>query len=73
MASLHHKNLKQWKTTVVGILMIAASIGYLFYVDAHDKIIFFGILAIGIVLLFLPDALFSGLRKLIAKNSDKEL
>lgn len=73
MVTLHHKNLKQWKTTIVGLIMIIAAIAYIFYVDGHDKIIFFGSVAVGIALLFLPDALFGGLRKLITKNSEKEL
>lgn len=67
------KNLKHWKSTLLGIIFIVASIAYIVYIEDIDKIIFFGVLGLGIVLLFLPDTLISALRNFIKKNQNKEI
>jgi len=73
MANLSHKNITDWRTTVIGLILILGSIAYIYFIDDNDKIIFFGSLGIGICLMFVPDTLFNGLRNLIIKNSEKEL
>jgi len=72
-APVSYKNFKQWQTTVVGALLILGSIAYIYFIEENDKIIFFGSLGIGISLMFLPDTLFNGIKKLITKNSEKQL
>ena len=66
------KNLTDWKTTLIGVLLIAADIAYLL-LTAADYIIFFGTLSTSLALLFMPDTFLSALKSLINKNKNKEL
>ena len=66
------KNLTDWKTTLIGVLLIAADITYLLLTTA-DYIIFFGTLSTSLALLFMPDTFLSALKSLINKNKNKEL
>lgn len=67
------KNIvSSWKTTLLGLLIIAASIAYIFVVQ-DSKVFQFGILLIvGIGFLFAPDTIIDGLRSLIKNNKDKK-
>ncbi len=65
-------NVKEWKTTVLGALLIVVDIYYLLYLE-YSKITFFGLLAVGVALLFAPDNLIGGIKSLIDKNKNKEL
>lgn len=66
------QNLKQWKTTVAGIITMAASLAYVFFIE-NINIWAFGILLVfGIALLFLPNTFISSLRKLADSNSNKK-
>lgn len=67
------KHLKHWQSTVLGILLIIGAILYIMYGENIDRIIFFGVLGIGIALLFLPNTFIRGLRSLVKSNQDKEL
>ena len=67
------KNVKAWKTTIVGILLCAGAITYIVLMDETSSVVFFGSLGIGLSLMFLPDTFISGLKSLIKKNQEKEL
>jgi choline-glycine betaine transporter len=61
-----------WKTTLLGILVIASAIAYIFIVQ-DSKIFQFAILLIvGIGFLFAPDTIVDGLRSIIKNNKDKK-
>jgi predicted MFS family arabinose efflux permease len=65
------KNLRHYKTTLLGIVIVAASIAYPFFQDANPWI--FGILIFfGLALLFMPDTLLTSLKKVLESNSDKK-
>jgi hypothetical protein len=59
--------LKSWKTTVVGILLVLSSLAYLYFVEPNDKLIFFGTLISGILLLFSPDTYINSVQSLLLK------
>lgn len=59
--------LKSWKTTVIGLLLILASLAYLYFIDKVDKMIFFGMLLSGILLLFSPDTYINSIKSLVTK------
>ena len=61
------RRLKSWKTTILGIILILSSLSYLYLVESTDKIIFFGVLASGILLLFSPDTYINSIEYLIVK------
>lgn len=60
------------KTTLIGLLLIGASLYYLIEKDGA-LLNFAVVLASGIALLFAPDTLISGLKSFIRKNKNKEL
>lgn len=63
--------LKAWKTTTLGIILVLASLAYLYFVENTDKLIFFGILASGILLLFSPDTYINSIKNLLVKLTKK--
>lgn len=67
------KNIKQAKTTVLGVICIVCSFVYLFYVEDLSSTIFFGLLGTGVSFLLLPDSILKGIESLISKNKGKEL
>jgi membrane associated rhomboid family serine protease len=52
------KNIKQWKTTALGIILIVASIASVFIKSVTWSDAVFGI-GIGLVLMFSPDSILS--------------
>lgn len=70
---LKYKNLRQIKTTVIGLALIAAGVYYIFHSDNPETIIVFGILGIGFSMLFMPDKLLEGLENFINNNKNKEI
>lgn len=64
-------NLKELKTTILGIVILAASIVYVFLVDDVDVWVFGIMICVGISFMFLPDVLVESLRKLLQNNSEK--
>ena len=66
------KNLSAWKTTIVGLLLIAASVYYIFYSDAPEPMFYYTTLAVGVALMFAPDTLINGAKRIINRKS-KEL
>jgi membrane associated rhomboid family serine protease len=52
------KNVKQWKTTALGIILIVASIASVFIKSVSWSDAVFGI-GIGLVLIFSPDSILS--------------
>ena len=61
-----------WKTTLLGLLIIGASIAYIFVVQDSKVFQFAILLIIGIGFLFAPDTIIDGLRSLIKNNKDKK-
>jgi len=60
-----------WKTTLLGLLILAIDIYYLLEKDA--EIFKFSVLLIlGIGFLFAPDSIIEGLRSVIKNNKDKK-
>lgn len=66
-------NLKSWKTTLVGIVLIGIAIAYLFVKDEINVTIFIINLILGIGLLFTPDSILDGLKSFIKSNKDKKI
>jgi hypothetical protein len=65
------KNLRHYKTTLLGLVIVSASIAYPFFQNANPWI--FGILiCFGLALLFMPDTLLKSLKKVLESNSDKK-
>lgn len=63
--------LTAWKTTVLGIILVIASLAYLYLVENTDKLIFFGMLISGILLLFSPDTYINSVKNLLVKLTKK--
>ena len=61
-----------WKTTILGLLIIAASIAYIFIVQESKVFQFSILLVVGIGFLFAPDTIIDGLRSIIKNNKDKK-
>lgn len=66
-------NIKEWKTTALGLILILSDLAYLFFVADHSMTIFFGLLVFGVALLFSPDNLISGIKKIIKTNENKKI
>lgn len=66
-------NLTQVKTTVLGVIIILADLYYWLFQDAHNTTIFFGVLGLGLALLFAPDTLIKGITALINRNKEKDV
>ena len=61
-----------WKTTLLGLAIIAASIAYIFIVQESKVFQFSILLVVGIGFLFAPDTIIDGLRSIIKSNKDKK-
>lgn len=61
-----------WKTTILGLLIIASSIAYIFIVQESKVFQFSILLVVGIGFLFAPDTIIDGLRSIIKSNKDKK-
>jgi type IV secretory pathway VirB2 component (pilin) len=61
-----------WKTTLLGILVIASGIAYIFIVEDSKVFQFAILLIVGIGFLFAPDTIVDGLRSIIKNNKDKK-
>jgi len=60
-----------WKTTLLGLLILAVDMYYLLEKDA--EIFKFSILlVVGVGFLFAPDSIIEGLRSVIKNNKDKK-
>jgi len=64
--------VKGWKTTLLGILIMAAAIAYIFVVQDSKVFQFAILLVVGVGFLFAPDTIVEGLRSLIKNNKDKK-
>ena len=61
-----------WKTTLLGLAIIAAGIAYIFIVQDSKVFQFSILLVVGIGFLFAPDTIIDGLRSIIKSNKDKK-
>lgn len=61
-----------WKTTLLGLIIIASAIAYIFIVQESKVFQFAILLIVGIGFLFAPDTIVDGLRSLIKNNKDKK-
>lgn len=62
--------IKNWKTTLIGIILFSAGIGYTFVTNPPDYIILSILLISGIAFLFFPDDFIKQLKQLIARKSN---
>jgi F0F1-type ATP synthase assembly protein I len=69
---LKYQNIRQIKTTIIGLVLIGVGLYYLLYNDAPESMIVFGMVGIGVAFVFMPDTLLDGLKNLINKNKNKE-
>lgn len=69
---LKYKNIRQVKTTVIGLALVGVGLYYLLYNDAPESIIVFGMVGAGVAFVFMPDTLLNGLKRTIDKNGEKE-
>lgn len=53
--TIKRSNWKAWKTTAIGLLLIAAAFYYLFVLEKESYTIFFGMLLFGVVFVLAPD------------------
>ncbi len=67
------KNIKELKTTVIGFLVMAASLGYPYLIENSSTWIFGIMFCVGLALVFMPNTLISSLRNFLKTNSNKEL
>ena len=61
------KNIRQFKTTIAGVLFIIAAFAYLFWLEKENNTIFFGLLVLGIFLIFAPDTIFKSGSKVLLR------
>jgi len=57
--------MKNWKTSLIGIIILLSGLGYTFYNEAPDYVILSILLAISIALLFCPDDIIKRLKNII--------
>jgi uncharacterized membrane protein YccC len=67
------KNVKQWKTTLIGIICYVVSFYYLLKVENHNMWIFTILLIFATMMLFSADNLINSLTKFIKSNEKKEI
>tara|TARA_B100001248_G_C27354716_1_gene443192 strand:+ start:415 stop:648 length:234 start_codon:yes stop_codon:yes gene_type:complete len=67
------KNLKEWKTTLIGIVCYVVSFYYLLEVENHNMWVFTILLIFATLMLFSADSLISSLTKFIKNNEDKKI
>ena len=60
-----------WKTTLLGLLILAVDMYYLLEKDA-EIFKFSVLLIVGVGFLFAPDSIIEGLRSVIKNNKDKK-
>lgn len=65
-------NLTNLKTTILGLMVLGASLAYPFIAANTNPWVFGIMITVGIALLFLPDTLFKSLTNLLTKNSGKQ-
>ena len=70
MKKLCIKNLKQKKTTVLGLLFLAVAFFGILKFESFNIYIFFTLLGAGILLLFSPETLINSLINFVKKNDD---
>jgi len=73
---LFSKNLAQWKTTIMGLIIFGADMFYWITREEVDKNIFFGAMLLSIALLFASDKLINGIGGFIGyigKKGEKEV
>ena len=58
--------IKNWKTSLIGIIILLSGIGYIFYNSTPDYVIMSILLTMGISLLFCPDDIIKRLKSIIA-------
>lgn len=65
------KNLRQVKTTIMGLAAYAAGVAYVFYNEAPDYIVLSILLGGGTLLVFSPDSILTSLRR-FGRNVSKD-
>lgn len=67
------RNIRHWKTTIIGLLSYAISFFYLFKVENHNVWIFIVLIIFSTMMLFSADTLLDALGKFIKNNQNKKI
>ncbi len=67
------KNIKQWKTTLIGVICYLVGFYYLLEVDNHNLWVFGMLLIFATLMLFSADSLIGSLTNFLKNNEDKKL
>ena len=67
------KNIKQWKTTLIGVICYLVGFYYLLEVDNHNLWVFGMLLIFATLMLFSADSLVGSLTNFLKNNEDKKL
>ena len=67
------KNIKQWKTTLIGVICYLVGFYYLIEVDNHNLWVFGMLLIFATLMLFSADSLIGSLTNFLKNNEDKKL
>lgn len=67
------KNLKEWKTTLIGLICYAVAFYYLIEVENHNMYVFTILLIFATLMLFSADSLVGSLTNFLKNNEDKKI
>lgn len=67
------KNIRHWKTTIIGLISYIISFFYLFKVENHNVWIFIVLIIFSTMMLFSADTLLDALGKFIKNNQNKKI
>lgn len=62
---------KSWRTTLLGLVVMALSFLYLFKIEDPKTTVFYVTLGLGVLLIFSPDSLVKTLTNFINKKKDE--
>lgn len=67
------QNIRQWKTTTVGLISFITALAYLFIAPNTEVWIFIILIAFSTAMLFLPDTFLNSFTNFLKNNDDKRL
>jgi pilus assembly protein TadC len=67
------KNLKEWKTTLIGLISYGVAFYYLLKIEDHNIFAFMALLVFATLMIFSADSLVNSLSRFIKNNESKKL